>query len=171
MIEHPTPEFALTYAPGVVDRVLDLTHGQPYLAQALGSELVNLINKDKRKQATLQDLEIAIGRTLSTVEAYFENNWSDCNDQEKAVLCGLAMQQADDLSSAERQRALFSLSRKELVEQRDGQWHFTVELFRLWIEREKVAQLPAFLPSHTDTELAVTAPKNLTQSLMSLPPN
>ena len=36
LIEHPTPEFALGYESGVVDQVLDLTHGQPYLVQAIG---------------------------------------------------------------------------------------------------------------------------------------
>ncbi len=141
LIEHPTPEFALGYAPGVVDRVLDLTHGQPYLVQALGSELVNLINREKRKEATLADLDVVVGRVLVAVEAYFENNWRDCNEAEQAVLRGLATQQADALAPAERQRALLSLSHKELVEQRDGHWQFTVELFRLWVKQEKTAEM------------------------------
>lgn len=137
LIEHPTPEFALGYAPGVVDRVLDLTHGQPFLVQALGSELVNLINREKRKEATLADLDVAIDRVLGMADAYFENNWRDCNEAEQAVLRALATQQVDGLAAAERQRALLGLSRKELVEQRDSQWQFTIELFRLWVKREK----------------------------------
>jgi hypothetical protein len=137
LIEHPTPEFALGYAPGVVERVLDLTHGQPYLVQALGSELVNLINRDQRKEAMLADLDVAIERVLGMAAAYFENNWRDCNEHEQAALREMVTGQADELSAAERQRALLGLSRKELVEQRDGQWQFTVELFRLWVQREK----------------------------------
>jgi uncharacterized protein len=143
LIKHPTPEFALGYAPSVVDHVLDLTHGQPYLVQALGSELVNTINKDKRKQATLADLDVAIERVLGMADAYFENNWRDCNAAEQAVLRGLAIQQPDGLSAAERQNALLGLSRKELAEQRDGQWQFTVELFGLWVKREKTAEVTA----------------------------
>ena len=137
LLEHPSPEFALGYAPGVVDSVLALTHGQPYLVQALGSELVNLINKEKRKQATQADLDVAVERVLSLVEGYFENTWRDCNDAEQAVLIGLAQQQTDGLSAAETQRALRGLSRKELIERNGEQWQFTVELFRLWVRQEK----------------------------------
>ncbi|MBI1761484.1 MAG: AAA family ATPase [Acidobacteria bacterium] len=143
LIEHPAPEFALGYAPGVVDRVLDLTHGQPYLVQALGSELVNLINREKRKEATRADLDVAIERVLGMADAYFENNWRDCNEQEQVVLRELVTQQVGGLPAVERQRALLGLSRKELVEQRGGQWQFTVELFGLWVKREKTAAVMA----------------------------
>lgn len=143
LIEHPTPEFALGYEPGVVDRMLDLTHSQPYLVQALGSELVSLINKDKRKQATMADLDTATERVLAMADAYFENNWRDCNEREQSLLSSLASQQADDLTPAERQNALLGLSRKELIEQPDGQWQFTIELFSQWIRREKTAEMLA----------------------------
>ena len=75
----------------------------------------------------LADLDAAIERVLGMADAYFENNWRDCNEREQAVLRGLAVQQADGLSLAERQRALLGLSRKELVEQHDEQWQLTVE--------------------------------------------
>ncbi|MGH9843154.1 MAG: AAA family ATPase [Blastocatellia bacterium] len=138
LIEHPTLEFALGYEPGVVDRILDLTHGQPYLVQALGSELVNLINSQKRKQATGADLELAIERVLGAADAYFENNWRECGPAEQAVLCALATGEAVGLTTAERQAALQALSRKELVEQRGEQWQYTVELFRRWVLKNQV---------------------------------
>jgi hypothetical protein len=72
LIEHPTPEFALGYEPGVVDRILDLTHGQPYLVQAIGSEIVNRINSQNRKTATQADLDAAIERVLELSEAYLK---------------------------------------------------------------------------------------------------
>ncbi len=145
LLEHPTPEFALGYAPGVVDRVLDLTHGQPYLVQALGSELVNTINSQQRKEATMSDLDVAIQRVLGMAEAYFENNWRDCSAAEQAVLLALAQQQAEGLPLAERQAALLGLSRKELIEPHDEQWQFTVALFRLWVKQEKAAAVTALL--------------------------
>ncbi|MEK7833508.1 MAG: hypothetical protein AAB401_20625, partial [Acidobacteriota bacterium] len=172
LIEHPTPEFALEYAPGVVDRVLDLTHGQPYLVQALGSELVNLINRDKRKEATMADLEVAIDRVLAATEAYFENNWRDCNEAEQMLLRGLATQQADDLTPAERQKALLSLSRKELVEQHDGQWQFTVELFSLWVKREKTAEMLELSPAtqrHDDEFVSAFQAQSAAKKLGQIP--
>ncbi|MFN0124528.1 MAG: AAA family ATPase [Blastocatellia bacterium] len=147
LLEHPTPEFALGYAPGVVDRVLDLTHGQPYLVQALGSELVNTINSQQRKEAALADLDVAIQRVLGMADAYFENNWRDCNAAEQTVLLGLATQQANGLSPAEQQAALLGLNRKELIEPHGEHWQFTVELFRLWVKQEKAAAVTALLPA------------------------
>lgn len=136
LIEHPVPEFALGYAEGVVERMLDLTHCQPYLLQAVGSELVNY--RQKRKVATPSDLDVAVERVLVSADAYFENNWRDCGEPEQAVLRSLATGEADELTAAERPAALQGLSRKELVEQRGEQWQYTVELFRRWVVKNRV---------------------------------
>ncbi len=138
LIEHPVPEFALGYAEGVVERILELTHCQPYLLQAVGSELVNYINSQKRKVATPSDLDVAVERVLVSADAYFENNWRDCSESEQAVLRGLATGEADELTAAERPAALQGLSRKELVEQRGERWQYTIELFRRWVLKNRV---------------------------------
>lgn len=70
-MERPVPEFNMRYKPGVVDRILELTHRQPYLLQAIGSELVNQLNTSNRMTATMDDLIIAVEKTLAPAQAYF----------------------------------------------------------------------------------------------------
>jgi hypothetical protein len=46
---------------GVVERVIDLTDGQPYLIQRLCVSLVNRLHEDNRRTVTLADVD-AVGR-------------------------------------------------------------------------------------------------------------
>src|SRR6266511_1805657 len=67
--------------PGVVDRILELTHNQPYLLQAIGSELVNQLNTRNRVTAAMGDLIIAVEKTLVSAQAYFHYAWAnECSD-------------------------------------------------------------------------------------------
>ena len=62
VIGMPLPFLSLwlvRYEPGVVDRIPELTHNQPYLLQAIGSELVNQLNTSNRMTATMDDLNIS----------------------------------------------------------------------------------------------------------------
>jgi len=134
LVERPVPDFKLRYEPGVVERILQLTHCQPYLLQAVASDLVNYLNGQKRQTATLADLEVAVEKVLVTSQAYFHYLWSeDCNDAERALLCALATDEAVGDQGEQHQAAWQSLCRKEIVEMRDDRYRFAVELFRYWI--------------------------------------
>jgi len=54
-----------------VDRIPELTHNQPYLLQAIGSELANQLNTRNLMTATAGDLFIAVEKTPSPAHAYF----------------------------------------------------------------------------------------------------
>jgi hypothetical protein len=51
-MERLVPEFSMRYEPGVVDRILKSTRHQPYLLQAIGSELVIQLNMRNRMSAS-----------------------------------------------------------------------------------------------------------------------
>lgn len=143
----------------VVERMLDLTHCQPYLLPAVGSELVNYINSQQRKVATPSDLDVAVERMLVSADTYFENNWRDCGAPEQAVLRGLASGEADELTAVERQAALQGLSRKELVEQRGEQWQYTVELFRRWVLKNRIPAAVSSAASGQAMRVAESVPR------------
>ena len=70
-----------------MDRILELTHNQPYLLQAIGSELVNQLNTRNRMTGTMGDLNIAVEKTLAPAQAYFHYPWvNECSDEEREVL-------------------------------------------------------------------------------------
>ncbi|MGE0885099.1 MAG: AAA family ATPase [Blastocatellales bacterium] len=133
LLTEPVP--ALHYEPGLVEAIIALTHCQPYLLQAVASDLVNYLNAQKRQTATMADLDVAVAKVLVTADAYFHNNWEECAETEREVLRALARGEADRVAAPQYQAAVQSLSRKEIVEIRDDRYLFTVELFRLWVEK------------------------------------
>lgn len=90
LFTHPIPEFDMTYAEGALDAVLTQTNGQPFLSQALGFELVQYLNEHHRKQATVADVEVAVGRVIENADAYFANVWSDAREEGQAILSAIA---------------------------------------------------------------------------------
>src|SRR6185295_15390690 len=81
LITEPVP--LLQYESGVVEEIIELTHCQPYLLQAVASDLVNYLNSEKRMLATAGDLEVAIEKVLVTAQAYFFYTWTgDCSEAE-----------------------------------------------------------------------------------------
>lgn len=137
LITNPIEGFDLVYAEGMPEAILESTHCQPYLLQAVGSELVNYLNLQQRKAATLADLEIVKRNVLTAAEAYFTNVWFDeCNDSERAFLEQLIFDEQDAVPFEPRHEPMRSLLRKETLERRNEQVSIAVPLFRQWI-REK----------------------------------
>ena len=137
LMERPAPDFKMRYEAGVVDRILELTHCQPYLLQAIGSELVNHLNAQNRMMATMDDLNVAVEKTLVSAQAYFHHTWAkECTDEEREVLLALATGGSEAFDKNwpnQHQAALQSLSRKEVVENEQGGYRLSIEMFRLWI--------------------------------------
>ena len=90
LLTQPIPEFDMTYAPGALDAVIDATRGQPFLTQAVGFELVQLLNEHERKEATPDDAAEAITRALVSGGEYFANVWDDAGEGGRTILCALA---------------------------------------------------------------------------------
>jgi hypothetical protein len=115
-----------------VDRILELTHNQPYLLQAIGSELVNQLNTRNRMTATMDDLSIAVENTPAP--AYFHYAWAnECSSEEREVLAELAL--GKDIGQDQRRAALQSLRRKEIVEKDQNGYRLSVKMFGFWILR------------------------------------
>lgn len=89
----------------------------------------------------MADLEMAVAKVLVTADAYFHNNWEECSEAEREVSRALVTGAADTAAAPRYQAAAQSLSRKEIVEMRDGRYCFAIELFKLWILKN---HFPAF---------------------------
>jgi len=109
-----------------VDRILELTHNQPYLLQAIGSELVNQLNTRNRAPATMEYLNIAVEKTPVSAQAYFHYaRANECSDDEREVLAELAP--GKDIGQDQRRTALRGLLRKEIVERDQNSYRLSVE--------------------------------------------
>lgn len=133
LLTQPVPE--LSYAEGVVEAIIQATHCQPYLLQAVASELVNYLNSQKRSLASLDDVELAFSKTLKKAAAYFTDTWRKDNSPEEQVILR-AFAQGTHLSETNA-ALLQGLIRKELVEQVDDTYQLAVPLFARWIRENQ----------------------------------
>ena len=86
----PIPEFDLNYCSGVIEKLIVATNGQPYIIQTIAFELVQYLNEQHRKEATLCDVEMAITRALDSGGDYFASVWRDVGERGRVVLTALA---------------------------------------------------------------------------------
>jgi hypothetical protein len=143
LVEAPIPGFLLKYESDATERVLDLTHGHPFLLQALCAEIVALKNAQperERGRARVADVETAADQVLTSAPFFFadiENKQVDAAGLtllrtlavrgERAIVGHRALFQA---CPGEFDRALDRLIRRELIEEVDGGYRFRVELIR-----------------------------------------
>jgi hypothetical protein len=134
LLTEPIPEFDMRYADdGALDRVITTTNGQPFLTQAIAFEVVQFLNGEKRKVATLADVETAITRAMESGGEYFANVWSDAGEEGRAILLAIVSGETPpDLPAAEER-----LRNQDLLNS-DGQ--FAVPMIESWV-REKGSRL------------------------------
>lgn len=137
LLTEPVPQ--LRYEDGVLEEILRLTHCQPYLLQAVASELVNHLNELQKTTATRADLDAAVNKVLTSAGAYFANTWREDNSAtEQTVLRAYAEGAGERVATAEFQAAMQSLIRKEMMERDGDGYRLAVPLFGLWILRNQV---------------------------------
>ncbi len=134
LLTEPIPEFDMRYADdGAMERIIIITNGQPFLTQAIAFELVQFLNSEKRKVATLADVETAITRAMESGGEYFANVWSDAGEEGRAILLAIVNGETPpDLPAAEER-----LRNQDLLNS-DGR--FAVPMIERWV-LEKASKL------------------------------
>ena len=128
----------MDYQPDAIEKILALTHCQPYLLQAVAFELVNSLNSQNKLEAQVDDVEAAAEKVLTAAQAYFFYTWQEeCSEEEKTVLRALAANGATSPNSPRDQKAVRSLCQKDILENTGQQYRFTIELFRRWIVKNQ----------------------------------
>jgi len=150
-------DFLLDYQPEALDRIYELTHGQPYLVQLVGFLLVRRYNeltfetgRPQKNIFTIQDVEAVIDNPdfYSHGRYYFTGVWDQAARGAKGqqqILTALAPHQKEGLTlpalkdatgtdTPNLQTAIETLERHDVVK-RDGdnRWQIAVELLRRWV--------------------------------------
>jgi len=126
LLTRPIPAFNMTYSPGAFDALFTATGGQPFLTQATAFDLVQLLNEQQRTEATPEDVEAAISRTLVNGGEYFASVWNDAGTQGRAILRAIAGGETPPEAPAAR-----AWLREHDVLGSDGT--FAVEMVRRWV--------------------------------------
>ena len=157
LITEPSPDFDIDYERDALDRIIDLTHRQPYLMQLIGRELVTHFNRqtfeegrEGERRFTLSDVEAVVNAPEFYQEgnAYFQGVWKQAEKSQPkgqlAILQQLA-QARQPLSIAELVEmtalnceqvagATVTLERHDVIAQQDGHYDYNVELMRRWVK-------------------------------------
>jgi len=149
LVTSPVPEFPVTYEEGSVERIAEVTRGQPYLVQAVCYELINHLNVEGRREATVADVEAGVERALESAHLYFAEMWRQFTDEQRSLLRSLARAPGDATSeqlasraggSAEQaEQTLRTLESRGTVERAAGDdvpWTFQVPLVQEWVTRQ-----------------------------------
>jgi len=151
LIEQPIDDFPAIYAPAAVDRIIQVTHCQPYLVQLTCALLVEQMNTARRMPPDSlvmpEDVDTVIPVALERGQSYFVNLWHTQagGDVARRVLEALA--RAPDMQmdraairSVERDKsalrqAVATLRRREIIERTDGGYRITVPLVGEYVRR------------------------------------
>jgi hypothetical protein len=155
LLANPHPEFLLNYTAAALEEIWFLTAGQPYLTQLIGFQLVRHYNNQVFEQGQQRNLEFTIEDVRAVVgdhdffsrgRYYFTGVWEQAGREvpaQQPVLQALAphqsglsldaLKQKTGLSLETLQQALQILERHDVVQETEGYWLITVELFRQWI--------------------------------------
>jgi hypothetical protein len=155
ILANPDEEFPLDYTPEALDQIYALTAGQPYLVQLVGFQLVRGYNDFVFEQGrprdavfTVEDVEAVINdpEFFKRGRYYFDGVWGQAArgaSGQQAILKALAphpqglsidaLAQATAMEEKTLQEALKTLTRHDVVQQREGRWQIIVELFRRWV--------------------------------------
>ncbi|PSN19507.1 ATPase [filamentous cyanobacterium CCP5] len=158
LLSNPDLEFPLDYRRDALDRIHQLTAGQPYLVQLVGFQLVRRFNDQVFEQGrsrdrvfTVEDVEIVTEdpEFYNRGRYYFTGVWDQADrdvPHQQAILqaltphrSGLSLKDLKSrtrLDSADLDKALEQLQRHDVVKVEANQAQIIVELFRRWLQRQ-----------------------------------
>lgn len=139
LITNPIDDFTLNYEGGqygeAVNQIINLTNCQPYLVQAVCFELVNYLNSQHRKEASVEDVDLAAERVLASANAYFDYLWNiECTDSEREFL----YQMIENNYKEGNKKEIDSLLRREIIEKAGNAYKFKIPLMKKWIEKNEI---------------------------------
>ena len=143
LIAKPVPEFEVSYAPGSVERIIEVTRCQPNLVQTVCYELVEHLNRQGRREAGETDVVAAAEQALETAHLYFADMWDQLTASQRGVLRRLAdsgdgataeaLARAPGVGPEQVDADLRALEARSIIEAADAGWRFQVPMVREWV--------------------------------------
>ena len=153
LLAEPNQDFPLTYTRETLDRIYELTYGQPFLVQLIGFQMVSRYNKllqrptPPQNTLTLEDLEVVLNdEFFQQGSYYFDGIWKQAAEGaagQQEILKALAPHQdgliqaellkITQLTQKQLEEALKTLDNHDVIQQIDGRFKIVVELFRRWL--------------------------------------
>ena len=156
LLANPAEDFTLDYEPETLNKIYQLTAGQPYLTQLIGFQLVRHYNhqvfeegRERSPIFTVEDLTFVTHHSdfFTKGSYYFTGVWNQAAQDtpcQQEILWILAkatdgeaslsgLRRKSRLSEEAIAQALTTLKRHDVVRDDDGKWQIIVPLFREWV--------------------------------------
>ncbi len=138
LIQQPVENFSNIYEPTAVDEIIQVTRCQPYLVQLVCYEVVELLNRDIRRnrreadtaKATAQDVKEVIPVVLERGDQYFRELWKSLADSDRSLLRRIIY---GETPTQQDRGVVRKLTRKEILTQEGNA--FQVPLVQKYIEQ------------------------------------
>ncbi|MHC5739683.1 ATP-binding protein [Nostoc sp.] len=138
LIQQPVENFRNIYEPTAVDEIIQVTRCQPYLVQLVCYEVVELLNRDIRRnrreadtaKATAQDVKEVIPVVLERGDQYFRELWKSLTDSDRSLLRRIIH---GETPTQQDKGVIRKLTRKEILTSEGNA--FQVPLVQKYIEQ------------------------------------
>jgi len=127
------PELPASKTPKHFDyHILHQTDCQPYLVQAVCYELVQELNKQERRRATMEDIEHACAKTLEAGSAFFGDLYGQIG-QGLPIIEALLTRGPTPAADLPLHHELERMSRQAIVTESSGLWRLRIPLFETYL--------------------------------------
>ncbi len=154
LLTTPSEDFPLDYQPEALNKIYALTHGQPYLCQLIGFQLVRRYNdyvfeqgRQRDNLLTIADIDAVITeKFFQTGRYYFDGVWRQAGQgapgQQSTMQAiaaspqGLTTAELRDqlpLDEPTLREAIATLQKHDVVEPVGDRWQITVALLKTWL--------------------------------------
>ncbi len=130
LIVQPIADFPKFYESLTVSQIIQATRCQPYLVQLLCTVIVDHLNREKRRLATPEDVQICIPIALETGGMYFRELWTNLSEPEQDFLEQLI---TEEIPYPPNKSTVRRLIRKEILEKTGDCYRFQVPLVETFI--------------------------------------
>jgi hypothetical protein len=160
LLSQPSEDFPLDYTSDTLDAIYGLTHGQPYLVQLIGQNLIAYYNRQVLEGERQPDMPLSQNDLAAVIASpdffadgfpYFSGVWAQAQDSppgQHSILYSLAAAPASLARLARNlghpieqiTSALTTLEAHDVISHdADGVYTFTVELMRRWVAQRLAA--------------------------------
>jgi hypothetical protein len=138
LLTEPAPELAYQSSK-VIEKILDITGGQPFLLQAIAAELVNEVNLSNKLAISNKELEIAVRRVFGSWQNYFDGYiWKkECStDIHKKIVSQIARDKKVRRTAFQRYTAQINdLVEKDILKIQNEYLQLTMPIIGMWLEQ------------------------------------
>jgi uncharacterized protein len=140
LLTNPVPDMRYQ-SQDLIERILDITGCQPFLLQAVASELVNTLNSKDTKTVTKEILDEAINGVLGKHNTYFDYIWdTECTNLKHQKLLKTISANPSGISEdklTDYQEELRNLIRREVLKNENGIVKLTMPIVKLWMKKNQ----------------------------------